>query len=47
MRDGSVAGRTRDPFLHLMISSGLSSIFMQWLRTEVIISWGLSVAKQA
>jgi hypothetical protein len=41
------------PFLHLMISSGPSSIFMQRLRTEVIISaiisailWGLSVASR-
>jgi hypothetical protein len=45
--------RTRGPFLHLMISFGPSLIFMQWLRTEVIISaiisaiiWGLSVANK-
>jgi hypothetical protein len=38
LRDGSVAGRTRGPFLHLMISFGPSLIFMQWLRIEVIIS---------
>ncbi len=38
LRDGSLAGRTRGPFLHLMISFGPSLIFMQWLRTEAIIS---------
>jgi hypothetical protein len=38
LRNGSMTGRTRGPFLHLMISSGPSLIFKQWLRIEVIIS---------
>jgi hypothetical protein len=53
LRNGSVTGRTRGSFLHLMISSGPSLIFMQWLRTEIIISaiiwviiWGLIVANR-
>jgi hypothetical protein len=48
-----MTGRTRGSILHLMISSGPSLIFMQWLRTEVIVSviisaiiWGLSVANR-
>jgi hypothetical protein len=51
--DGSVTGRIRGSILHLMISSGPSLIFIQWLRTEVIISviipviiWGLSVVNR-
>jgi hypothetical protein len=53
LRDGSMTNRIRGSILHLMISFGPSLIFMQWLRTEFIVSviisaiiWSLSVVNR-